>query len=225
MVVAQSQAPIAAPQAAEKRPVRKSLGRRITAAVIGIALAAAAVYAQTFALSFEQRTSSLTYKGRIGEVVATGRYNVKVASVTAAHAVDTQDYSDNVTKVGTSNLFLVVDVSATAAREPMQVAALNPPVLLTEDGRRYRPTDKVAQSLTFFNRWIQPGFWISGVLVFEVPKDAVPGARLVFIPAGSAIVMDNFAPEAEIDLGLSDEAGRRLISQAEDYHSLVSKKR
>ncbi|GGO29248.1 hypothetical protein GCM10010116_58580 [Microbispora rosea subsp. aerata] len=213
-------------RAVRAKPPRHGVGRRIAAGVAGIALAAAAVYAQqNFAMSYEQRTSYLTYKGRIGETVETKRFTVKVLSVTAARAVDTTDYSDKVSKVATGNLFLLVDVSATSAREPFKLSRLNPPVLLTEDGRRYQPTDKVNDTLTLFNKYIQPGFWSSGLLVFEVPPNAVADASLVFIPPVSPLVSDNYAPEAQIDLGLSRAAAARLIAQAEDYHSLVSASR
>ncbi|OPG11982.1 DUF4352 domain-containing protein [Microbispora sp. GKU 823] len=213
-------------RAASRRPPRRGLARRFAAGVAGIALAAAAVYTQqNFAMSFEQRVSYLTYKGRIGETVETKRFTVKVLSVAAARAVDTTDYSNKVTKVATSNLFLLVDVSATSAREPFKLSRLSPPVLLTADGRRYQPTDKVNDALTLFNKYIQPGFWSSGLLVFEVPEDEVPGADLVFIPPVSPLVSDTYAPEAQIDLGLSGAAADRLISQAKDYHSLVSASR
>ncbi|TQS24475.1 DUF4352 domain-containing protein [Microbispora sp. KK1-11] len=213
-------------RAVRAKPPRRGVGRRIAAGVAGIVLAAAAVYAQqNFSMSFEQRTSYLTYNGRIGETVETKRFTVKVLSVAAARAVDTTDYSNKVTKVATSNLFLLVDVSAMSVREPFKLSRLGPPVLLTADGRRYQPTDKVNDALTLFNKYIQPGFWSSGLLVFEVPKDAVPGADLVFVPPVSPLVSDNYAPEAQIDLGLSGAAADRLISQAEDYHSLVSASR
>ncbi|WP_433499503.1 DUF4352 domain-containing protein [Sphaerimonospora sp. CA-214678] len=205
-------------------PGKRRLGARVAAAVVGVALAAAAVYAQTFALSAEQRSSLITVNGRIGEVVDTHRFSVRVSSMTAALAVDTTDYGDQVTKVGTSNLFLVADISITTAHEPMRLSPGPNVVLLTRDGRRYQTTDKVNQSLTAFNRHYQPGFWSSGVLVFEVPKDAVSGARLVIAPP-TGFITDYSAPEAEIDLGLSGETARRFIAQAEDYHSLVSNKR
>ncbi|MCC5579682.1 DUF4352 domain-containing protein [Microtetraspora sp. AC03309] len=196
--------------------------RRVVGIVVGLALAAAAVYAQTFTLPFEQRGSALTTKGSAGELVETNRFSVKVTSVTAAHAVDTKDLG-KVVKVETSNLFLLVNVIATTPKEPMQLGTLQPPVLLTADGRRYKPTDKVDESLTMFNKIVQPGLWSSGVLVFEVPEEALPGISLVFSPPPGAIVVDSFAPEAEIDLGLSGAALTRLTSQAEELHSLVDK--
>ncbi len=200
---------------------RKGVVRRVVDFVMGVALAAGAVYAQTFSMSFEQRNSFLTTKGAIGQAVVTDRFSVKVTSVTAAHAVDTKDFSGRVTKVDSSNVFLLVNVSATTPRDPMRLSATTPPILRTADDRRYKPTDKVDESLTLFHKWLQPGWWSAGVLVFEVPKDALPGANLIFIPPNEVIV-DNFAPEAQIDLGLTDAAAAKLISQAEDYHSLVN---
>ncbi|MEV0967012.1 DUF4352 domain-containing protein [Microtetraspora glauca] len=196
---------------------------RVLGIVAGLALAAAAVYAQTFTLPFEQRGSALTIKGAASELVETNRFSVKVTSVTAAHAVNTKGTSGEVVKVETSNLFLVVDVTATTPKEPMQLGRLQPPCLLTADGRRYKPTDKVDESLTMFNKIVQPGLWSSGVLVFEVPEEALPGISLVFSPPQGGIVVDSFAPEAEIDLGLSDAALTRLTSQAEELYSLVDK--
>ncbi|ETK33064.1 DUF4352 domain-containing protein [Microbispora sp. ATCC PTA-5024] len=209
---------------AEQAPrAGRGVTRRLVAGMAGLALAAAAVYAQTFTLPYEQRGSALTYQGRIGGTVETSRFSVKVTSVTSARAVDTTDLGNKTVKVGTSNLFLLVDVSATTPSEPMQLSELTPPVLLTADGRRYQPTDKVDKTLTLFNKWIQPGFWSAGLLVFEVPKDAIPGARLVFVPPDSLMVSDSFAPEAQIDLGLSGATATRLVSQPEDFHSLTGK--
>ncbi|GLX10256.1 DUF4352 domain-containing protein [Microbispora sp. NBRC 16548] len=224
MAVTQRETTRTAGRATRKKLPRRGVGRRIATGAAGIVLAAAAVYAQqNFTMSYEQRTSFLTYKGGIGETVETNRFTVKVNSVSAAHAVDTVDFSNKVTKVETSNLFLLIDVSATTAREPVRLSPFAPPMLLTADGRRYRPTDKVSDSLTLYNKWLQPGFWSSGVLIYEMPTDAVPGARLVFNPDTGGALVDSLSPEAEIDLGLSGSAATRLISQAEDYHSLVSK--
>ncbi|GII57526.1 hypothetical protein Pth03_59150 [Planotetraspora thailandica] len=201
---------------------RRSVAGRVAGVVAGVALASAAVWVQTTTMSFEQRTSSLTTKGQIGQIVETNRFSVKVNSVAAAHAVDTADYSGKVTKVPTDALFLVVNVTATSPREPMRLNSQTPPIVLAADGRQYQPTDKVNESLTLFSKYLQPGMWSRGDLVYEVPPDAVPGARFVFIPPNSYIV-DSYAPEAEVDLGLTPEAARRLISKADDYHPLVTK--
>lgn len=201
-------------------PPKRGVARRVAGFVTGLVLAAAAVYAQTFAMPVEQHNSFLTSHGTLGESVTTNRFSVKVTSVKAAHALDTKDTGGKAIRVQSSHLFLIVNVSVTTPQEPMRLSRSTPPVLLTADDRRYRPTDKVAQRI--FDKWFQTGWWLPEVLIFEVPKDALPGARLVFIPPGSAIVVDSSAPEAEIDLGLSEGATARLISQAVGHHSLVA---
>jgi hypothetical protein len=202
---------------------RRSVVGRVSAIVAGLALAAAAVWAQSNSMSYEQRGSFLTTKGEIGQLVETNRYTVKVTTVTAAHAVDTRSTSGDAVKVETRYLFLLVNLRATTRTEPMRLSTLGPPVLLTADGRRYRPTDKVDEALTFFSKQVQPGLWSTGTLIYEVPPAALPGIRFVFIPPVSAFVVDNSAPEAEIDLGLTDAAAARLTSRAEAYHPLVAK--
>ncbi|GII34679.1 DUF4352 domain-containing protein [Planotetraspora mira] len=207
-----------------RRPVeRRSVVGRVAAMVAGIALAAAAVWAQSNAMPYEQRGSFLTTKGEIGRPVETNRYTVQVTSVTAAHMVDTRNFSSETVKVATRYLFLLVNLRATTRSEPMQLSKLGPPELLTADGKRYKPTDKVDESLTFFAKQVQPGLWSAGTLVYEVPAAAIPGVRFVFIPPVAAIVVDNSAPEAEIDLGLTSADAARLISRAEAYHPLVTK--
>src|SRR5690606_21962872 len=95
MAVTQPETSHPAHRSAETRrrpPGRRGLGARLAAAVVGVALAAGAVYVQTFSLPTEQRSSLITVKGRIGEVVETHRFSVKVNSITAALEVDTTDY-------------------------------------------------------------------------------------------------------------------------------------
>jgi hypothetical protein len=183
-------------------------------ALVGVALVAAAVYAQTFTMSLEDGVMPLTSKGAIGQSVTTTRFSARVDSVAAAHALKITDATGKPAEVATDALFLVVKVSATVPKEPIKLAKLTPPVLLTPDGRRFNPTDKVDESLTFFSKWIQPGWWSSGVLVYEVPRDALEGAKFVFLPPTGVIVVDALLPEAEIDLGLDGAAADRLAARA-----------
>ncbi|GAA1280267.1 hypothetical protein Psi02_72920 [Planotetraspora silvatica] len=213
----------ARPEAKRPPQARRGIVGRIVGIVAGLALAAAAVWAQTNAMPYEERGSFLTTKGKIGQVVKTNRYSVKVTSVTAARAVDTKTFSGEALKVRTSHVFLLVNVSATTVRQPMDLSTLSPPALLTVDGRRYDTTDRVDQSLTLLSKRFQPGLWSSGLLVYELPKDAVPGVRFIFAPSAGAIPVDTSTPEAEIDLGLTPGAADKLISQAPAYRSLVNK--
>ncbi|MBO3747307.1 hypothetical protein J5X84_14610 [Streptosporangiaceae bacterium NEAU-GS5] len=196
-------------------------GRRALHGVIGVLLVAGAVYTQTFQMTSEDSVMPLTWKGTIGQAVTTTRFSAKVESITAAHAVRFDDPGGRPVDVQTDALFLIVKVSATVPKEPMQLAKLTPPVLLSGDGRRYNPTDKVDEGATLFQKWIQPGWWATGVLVYEVPRDALPGADFVFLPPTGLIVVDSMLPEAQIDLGLDQAAADRLAGQAADTVTLT----
>ncbi|WP_214109754.1 DUF4352 domain-containing protein [Acrocarpospora catenulata] len=215
MVAVQAPPATAAPPAA-----KPSFWGRAGRFTLGVALAAAAVYAQSLAMPFDQKGSFLTHHGSLGEEVSADRFIAKVTKVSAAKSVDTRDYSGQTGKVQTSHLFLVLDVSGTVEREPVQLRGSDV-WLHAGDGRRYQRTDKVDESITLVGKYLQPGWWTSAPLVFEVPEDAVPGAKLVINAPTSAFVVDSFAPEAEIDLKLSEPAAARLIEAAEPFHPLV----
>ncbi|GAA0985232.1 hypothetical protein GCM10009555_060310 [Acrocarpospora macrocephala] len=206
--------------AVESAPAKAPFLTRTGRFVLGVALAAAAVYAQSLAMPFEQKGSFLTRHGSVGQIVSADRFNARVSKVTAAKAVDTRDVSGKTAKVQTSHVFLVLDVSGTVDKEPLKLGSFDV-WLHSGDGRRYLATDKVDSSLTLVGRWLQAGWWISGPLVFEVPKEALAGAKLVITTPSSAFVEDTFAPEAEIDLGLSDAAAAKLAAEAQEFHSLV----
>ncbi|GAA0394171.1 hypothetical protein Acor_66380 [Acrocarpospora corrugata] len=198
-------------------PPRRGFARRAGAAVLGVALCACAVYAQALAMPYEQLGSNLTSHATLGETTATGRFSVRATSVVAAKAVDTRDYSGKVSKVQTSHVFLIVAVTATAPKEPLRFDA-STTVLVTADGKRYRATDKVDRTLTLFEKWVQPGFWSTGNLIFEVPVGAVPGASVIVASPSGGFLVDSFAPEVEIDLRLTGS----VVSGAEEYHPLVA---
>lgn len=210
---------------ARARRTRNGVGRRLANLAAGLALMAAAGYAQTFVPPPEQRTAPLTFTGAVGEEVAADRFTVKVHKVVAAHSTDAEP---RVTRAGTmgrrvrtDGIFLVLDVSVTATRDAFRLGSPRP-VLLTADGKRYALTDKVSETLTLMSSWVQPGFWSRGALVFEVPPAALPGARLVLSAPAGALVADTGRPEAEIDLGLSAESAADLVDRAKDYHRLVA---
>nr|WP_062337975.1 DUF4352 domain-containing protein [Herbidospora sakaeratensis] len=171
--------------------------RRLGALTLGLSLAAAALYAQTFALDEEQKSAYLTSSGSSGEEVVTSRFSVKVTKAAVATSVDVAD-----TTVETGNLFLVVHVSATSPAEPFRFRP-HTAWLLTEADKKYQVTDKVAEDSTLLGKWVQAGWWIDAPLVFEVPKEALRGSELVLTSASDALVVDNLAPDVQIDLGLT----------------------
>jgi hypothetical protein len=195
--------------------------RRAGALLAGLSLAAAAVALQSTALSVEERSAALTWTGGLGEEVVASRFSARVKGVYGARSVQTTDASDKVEKATTSGIFVVVTLEATAHREPQQFAA---PVLLTDDGKRYRATDKVDSSLTIVNPYIQPGWWTEGVAVFEVPVSALTGSRIVLPLKNGILIGETYLPEVEVDLGLDEAGTQRLIADAKDVYPLTSKK-
>lgn len=171
--------------------------RRLGALTLGLSLAAAAVYAQTFALEPDQKSAYLTTSGASGEEVDAGRFSVKVTKTAVATSVDVADKT-----IETGNLFLVTHVSATSPAEPLQFRRFEA-WLLTEGDKKYEVTDKVADDAMLLGKWVQAGWWIDAPLVFEVPKEALPGAELVLITPNNPLVVDNLAPDVQIDLGLT----------------------
>ncbi|WP_406318987.1 hypothetical protein OHA77_16760 [Streptosporangium sp. NBC_01639] len=194
--------------------------RRAGVLVAGAALAVAAVGLQTLGLDQQARMAHLTWTGGVGEEVAASRFSARVKAVQAARVVESTDPSDKVRRATASGIFLIADVGATARREPQKLA---PPVLLTEDGKRYTATDKVPSSLGITEPFIQVGWWAERTAVFEIPAAALAGSRIVLAPK-NGFMGEALLPEVEIDLGLDDAAAQRLISNAKDVYQLASKK-
>ncbi|MFC4060437.1 hypothetical protein ACFOWE_19200 [Planomonospora corallina] len=202
--------------------------RRAGALLAGFALACAAVALQSAALDDEERTAPLTWTGGMGEEVVASRFSARVKAVYGARTVrstdaaDTPDTADTTLpadtetaeKATTSGIFVVVELEATAHREPQRFGT---PVLLSGDGRRYAATDKVDSALSVPRITVQPGWWTDGVAVFEVPVTALNGARIV-LPLQNGIIGENYPPEAEVDLGLDDAGTQRLIAETADVY-------
>ncbi|HEX4814094.1 MAG TPA: hypothetical protein VFV66_15230 [Nonomuraea sp.] len=92
------------------------------------------------------------------------------------------------------------------------------------DGKRFDATDRVDRAVTLANTWVQPDIWVSGRFVFEVPASALAGAHVVFsLPSPTGVLLESYAPEAEIDLGLDEETARKLAASPQDVYSVVEK--
>lgn len=200
-----------APPRRAGRAERPRRGSRVVSAFAGLALAAAAVGLQSLALTPNEISAPITSVGDKGKEVSAGRFSARVDSVSSARQVRTETKT-----VPAEQFFLVVGASATAAREPMH---LGKAVLLTADGTSFEATDKVNSARLLDQPWVQPGFWVSGFFVFEVPASALEGAHIVFRLPDTALV-EPFEPEVEVDLGIDEAAAKQLSSAPQDVHSL-----
>ncbi|WP_214325329.1 hypothetical protein [Nonomuraea sediminis] len=205
---------VTAPGRGQRKGGRRSAGSVVLNTVLGLALAAGAVSLQTLAMSADDMDSRLTYSGAKGQEVNAGRFAVKVKGVSSAKQIRTFDKT-----VPTDQIFLVVDAEATVPKTPLNLAA---PVLLTADGRRFAGSDKVNSTLSGVP--IQPGWWTPGVFIFEVPVDALAGAKAVISPQGSALYGEPLMPEAQVDLGIDDATAKRLASAPAEVYTPGEKK-
>ncbi|MFI6922040.1 hypothetical protein ACIBIZ_19015 [Nonomuraea spiralis] len=189
-------------------------GSKLLNACAGLLLAAAAIGLQTLHMTPNEAAARLTYTGAKGENVDARRFTVRLDSFLAAKAI--QNGEETVT---TDNLFIVVNASARSSLKPYH---LGQPQLLTADGKKFDATDRIASPLTLANTWVQPDIWVSGRFFFEVPSSALPEARVVFgLPA--EMLVEPYQPEVEVDLGLDEEAARKLAASPQAVYSIVKK--
>ncbi|MCG5216945.1 hypothetical protein [Streptosporangium sp. KLBMP 9127] len=195
------------------KSTRRRAGR-LYGAVIGLALAAAAVGAQHYVPTLAERGEPLSYSGALKENVDATRFSARVDSVTAARSIQIKGARQDGEKITSDHLFLIVSASATVPRDPIHVQG----TLLTGRDQKFAATDKVDSSYTLSYPWVQPGWWAKGVYVFEVPADVLAGSRLIvtFPP-----LSEPFPPQAEIDLGLDDAAAKNLVATAKDTYELA----
>lgn len=193
-------------------------GSKLLNALIGLAFAGGAVGIQAMALTADDMATPLTYVGNKGQDVSAGRFSVRVKSVQSAKAIKTKDKT-----VETDQLFLVIGVEATVPKEPLHIKA---PTLLSEDGIKYVASDRIDKGLTLSNNWVQPGWWVAGSFVFEVPASALSGARALFMEdrgLGGALYGDPVQPEAEVDLGIDAAQAGQLATAPHDVYPLGEK--
>jgi hypothetical protein len=186
--------------------------------LIGIILLVAAVYAQSLVLTSEQKDDPLTANGAAGDVVRTDPFEARVEGVQAARTLQITGTPDPVV-ADDGLLFLVVKVSATAPKRPIQLTTA---YLVTADGLRFDATERVRERLTLGYKWVQSGWWSTGSYFFEVPPSAVAGARLSIVGGAPKLFGDQYAAEASIDLNLSPAKAQRLIDAADEPMTVAS---
>lgn len=163
----------------------------------GLLLAAALLLAMRETTpNYDARTGPIIERGKPGEFVRGRRFAARVdAVVTASHLRFTRA-GDAVEQRDSSGTWLIVQASAMAAREPSLIGSA---AILTRDGRRYDSSGRLyAAPPQLTTRELQPGVASQGLLIFELPADAVAGASLVL----AATRLDRLDSELQIALGL-----------------------
>ncbi|MFG1696755.1 hypothetical protein [Nonomuraea sp. NPDC049309] len=216
MTVTEQRSEIAPSRRPRRGNRRRNAGTGAVGVIAGLAMLTAAVLLQTKALGEGAMSDPLSYTGTKGEAVDARRFTVRLDSFTTARKIKKSDTET----IETGNLFLIVKASAKSSMKPYH---LGQPDLLTADDKRFAATDRVDRQQTMANVWVQPDIWVSGSFFFEIPPDALPGARVVFKLPPQAGPQEPYRPEVEIDLGLDEAGARKLADSPQDVYSIVKK--
>ncbi len=195
------------------------------------------MYAHTFVMDKDDLDAPLTSQAAAGAVASTGRFSARLDKVVAASSLrllttSTDPDGGHVevkksARVGTPDVFVVATVGATSPDEPTR---LENAWLRTADGIEYAATDRVDPAFTLSRRPVQHGWWVDVVFVFEVPREAVPGASIVVSAPSSNGIYDQIypnrynqlLPEAALALSADDTAARHLLDDVKPSWQLVA---
>ena len=151
--------------------------------------------------SFDQKTAPMPVAGTAGTRVEARNFNVKVNKVKLARAylVDGRSRDAPPREVVADGIWVSALVDVEASRENGFVSAQ----LRARDGRTYRAAPNERPDLKGFNlseTYLVAGLPASGAYFFDVPPDALEGARLQFYSGTLAPAqLDHLA---DVDLGL-----------------------
>lgn len=166
-------------------------------AIAGVLIAAALLLAMRETTpNYDARVGPVIERGKPGEFVHGRRFAARVDAVATASRLRCARQGDTPEQRDSSGIWLIVQASAMAAHEPTLIGSA---AVMTRDGRRYDSSGRLYTApgqLT--TRELQPGVASQGLLIFELPADAVAGASLVL----AANRLDRLDSELQIALGL-----------------------
>ncbi|MEU8265532.1 hypothetical protein AB0B89_00070 [Sphaerisporangium sp. NPDC049002] len=193
---------------------RVPLWRRTVGAIIGVALMCAAVYVQTHVLTVDQRREPLTVSGGMHQELRTAHFSARLERVEFAKSVRVK--KQYATEDSTADqVFLIAKVGLTSPRRPIKITAH----VITADGLRFEPTDRVDSGATLGDKWIQPAWWRSGFYFFDLPADKVAGAQVV-VAEPRTLFGDAYMPEIALDPGLDQAKARQMVDAAKDVYEV-----
>ncbi|MFC4530219.1 hypothetical protein [Sphaerisporangium dianthi] len=201
-------------------------GRRLAGGTTALVIAAGAVYAHMYAMDKDALDAPLTVHAGAGAAADAGRFGVRLERVVATRTIrlatpsgDPGTGTETIKEtghVGTQDVFVVATVKATSAGDPLWLKDAR---LHTRDGLDYSVSDRVYGIYRRADHPVQHGWWSELDYVFEVPKDALPGATIVVTaPSTNGVYdgiypgrYDQLLPEASLSLTADDAATRRLL--------------
>lgn len=185
--------------------------RRVLSGAIMVALLAAASLVYSFhERNYDKAYAPLMKYGSVGQAVDAGPFSVKVDKVTLSKSVlqSSYDYSPKYAlHTGPSTVFVIVSGREMATTDGTKLSNV---LLRAPDGTQYAPSSKIYDFEQFAASTAQPGYWITGDWLFEVPRSAVAGLHFQIgnqterdVPSQTFPHLGfEFNPAADVDLGI-----------------------
>ena len=191
-----------------------SAPRKIIAGLLTAGLMALAMWLYTFKPHLEAKQQNpLVSSGRIGSAVDNPDFSVKVGKIDVATGIAKASFLDQKAQVMRSpGIFVIVHLEIKSNQKPFRPGG---PKLITRGGVSYDESGRPAISTS--NDDYQPMLWAPATYVFEIPKDRLPGARLVI---GESALLNQLSAETEVDLGIDDGEAARLLAHASPAYTL-----
>lgn len=188
--------------------------RRIGAGVVAIALFGVAMWLNAIMPGMDARQQDpLPNHGRTGQVVKNSEFSVRVDRLDVARTIVKPGLGKDQTSMTSPGVFVVVYLSAQAAKEPTGLGNLR---LSTRDRLRYAPSGRMTVMSSEADS-LQPLIWKHASYIFEIPRDQLVGAHLV---VGQANPLNSLSGEADVDLRLDDKTARGLLAHPSDAYQI-----
>lgn len=133
-------------------------------------------------------------QGAVGDRVSALDFSATALAVRGGQAIVTDLGNE---ELHTNGVWVLVKVRLEAHEERQSVSFA---AIYDRRGRTFDATNRYLQPLTSYR--FQPGMPVEGELVFELPRDAVPGARLRLF--NGSVASFKHQTLIEIDLGLTE---------------------
>lgn len=181
--------------------------RRIGSVALGLLLLVAVLFVTRTAPTYEQQMGNIATSGRIGELIDTRGFKLRVERVQVTKQVELDSLLDP-EPLTTKGIWVVIVATLIGDWKGTPYSNTR---LVTPDGRIYHTSRRLPSfDLLTEDSSTEPGIPRRGVIVFEVPTDALEGSVLHVAKGFES----RLGPEAIVDLRLSSAEARRLVDDA-----------
>jgi hypothetical protein len=191
-----------------------NLLRRVAAVLVGTALFGLAMWFYTIQPDLQaRRTDPVRTTGTAGEEVANPVFSVRVQRVDVARSLKSGSSLSGAREFGTDGIFVIVDMQLKSNKEPFRLQTTH---LETPGGYDYSSGPRLGLSDLVAISY-EPLIWARAVVVFEIPKNRLAGARIVI---GESKLLNQLSAETAVDLGIGKAKAADLIAHATNGYEL-----